>query len=77
MALNWEVDPDNFLSASVASGSKPGGLNTSVYAFPQAPITAPFRQEYVTDYEVGWKSRFFDRHVQTQVGFYYNTFKNF
>lgn len=77
ISLNWDIDNDNFAYAFVATGSKPGGLNTSLYAFPQQPIPAPFRQEYVTDYEVGLKSRLFDRHVRTQIGFYYNDFRNF
>ena len=77
VALNWTIDDDNFVYAFVASGAKPGGLNTSVYAFPPVPIPAPFKQEYVTDYEVGWKARFFDRHLRTQVGFFYNQFEDF
>ena len=77
VALNWEADENNFFYGFVATGAKPGGLNTSVYAFPQVPIPAPFNQEYVTDYEAGWKSRFMDRHIRTQVGFFYNQFKNF
>ena len=77
VSLNWTIDPENFVYAFVASGTKPGGLNTSVYAYPQVPIPAPFGQEHVTDYEIGWKSQFLDRHLRTQVGFYYNQYKNF
>ncbi len=66
VALNWKVDPNNFLYAFVASGAKPGGLNISLYTYPQQPIPAPFGQEYVVDYEVGWKSSLFDNHVRTQ-----------
>jgi len=77
VALNWKVNPDNFLYAFVATGAKPGGLNTSVYAFPQQPIPSPFTQEYVTDYEIGWKARLFDGHLRTQIGGFYDTFKNF
>jgi iron complex outermembrane receptor protein len=41
------------------------------------PIPGPFRQEYVWDYEIGWKSSLFDNHVHTQIGGYYNDFKHF
>ena len=77
VALNWTVNRDNFLYTFFATGAKPGGLNTTLYTFPIEPIPGPFRQEYVYDYEVGWKSQFFNRHLRTQVGFYYNTFENF
>jgi len=77
VTLNWKVDNDNFLYAFVATGAKPGGLNISLYAFPQQAIPAPFGQEYVTDYEIGWKSRLFDDHLRTQIGAYYNNFQHF
>jgi len=81
VTLNWNLDAKNFLYAFVASGAKPGGLNTTLYSLTVAgtptPIPAPFKQEYVTDYEIGWKSRLFDNHVRTQIGAYYNNFKDF
>ncbi|HEV7159322.1 MAG TPA: TonB-dependent receptor [Caulobacteraceae bacterium] len=79
ITLNWNLDDHNFLYAFVASGAKPGGLNVAVYtaASFSFPIPAPFRQEYVWDYEIGWKSSFLDNHIHTQIGGYYNNFKHF
>ncbi|HEX4740595.1 MAG TPA: TonB-dependent receptor [Caulobacteraceae bacterium] len=79
ITLNWNVDDHNFLYAFVASGAKPGGLNVAVYSAAtfSFPIPGPFGQEYVWDYEVGWKSSFLDNHVHTQLGGYYNDFKHF
>jgi iron complex outermembrane recepter protein len=77
ITLNWNLDSANFLYAFVATGAKPGGLNGSLYAGPAVPIPAPFKQEYVVDYEIGWKSRFFDNHLRTQLGAYYNDFHHF
>ena len=78
VALNWYVDAHNFLYAFVSSGAKPGGLNTPPYFGVGAGIVPPpFKQEYVTDYEGGWKSTLLDGHLQTQVGFYYNDFDHF
>ena len=74
--LNWQVDENNFLYAFVASGAKPGGLNGALY-FGGGVIPPPFRQEYVTDYEVGWKSSLLDNHLHTQLGAYYNNFNHF
>ena len=77
VSLNWTISARNFVYAFYATGAKPGGLNTTLYTYPIQPIPQPFRQEYVTDYEIGWKSQFFDRHLRTQLGFYYNDFDNF
>jgi iron complex outermembrane recepter protein len=76
VTLNWNVDAHNFLYAFVASGAKPGGLNGALY-FYGGQVPAPFRQEYVVDYEVGWKSSMFDNHLRTQLGAYYNDFQHF
>ncbi|THD59641.1 TonB-dependent receptor [Phenylobacterium sp.] len=76
VALNWNVNADNFLYAFVASGAKPGGLNTALY-FAGGGVPAPFGQEYVTDYELGWKSTLLDNHLRTQLGVYYNSFEHF
>jgi iron complex outermembrane recepter protein len=76
VTLNWNLDDNNFLYAFVATGAKPGGLNTAPY-FAGGLIPPPFRQEYVTDYEIGWKAKFFDNHLRTQMGGYYNSFDHF
>jgi iron complex outermembrane receptor protein len=73
VALNWNVDDNNFLYAFVATGFKPGGLNVPV----GLGIPAPFRPETVTDYEAGWKSTFFDGHVRTQIDGFYDDFSDF
>ena len=77
VTLNWNLDAHNFLYAFVASGAKPGGLNNIQLFAPGGPVPAPFAQEYVTDYEIGWKSSMFDNHLRTQVGAYDNSFHNF
>ena len=77
VALNWKVDDNNFLYAFVATGAKPGGLNISLYTYPEQPIPAPFGQENVVDYEIGWKSSLFDNHLRTQIGGFYSNFSHF
>jgi iron complex outermembrane receptor protein len=76
VTLNWNFNSTNFLYAFVATGAKPGGLNGSLL-FAGGGLPAPFGQEYVTDYELGWKSALFENHLRTQVGFYYNNFEHF
>jgi iron complex outermembrane receptor protein len=73
VALNWTVDAHNFLYAFVATGYRPGGLNVPV----GLGIPAPFDEEKVTNYEIGWKAGLADGRVRTQVDAYYNDYENF
>jgi iron complex outermembrane receptor protein len=79
VTLNWNLDSHNFLYAFVASGAKPGGLNDGVLYLSSFSLNVPppFKQEYVWDYEIGWKSSLLDNHVHMQLGGYYNDFKHF
>ena len=69
--LDWKP-ADNILTyANVSRGFKAG-------SFPTLPGTAvpsqePVQQEYVTDYEIGAKTQFFDHHLTfNATGFYYD-----
>jgi len=73
IALNWKIDPNNFLYSFVATGHKGGGLNIPT----GLALPATFKPEDVTDYEFGWKATSFGGHLKTQLGGYYNDYKNF
>jgi iron complex outermembrane receptor protein len=73
VALNWTINANNFLYVFVATGHKGGGLNPAT-SFVLPPI---FKAEDVTDYELGWKATAFGGHLKTQLGGYYNEYKNF
>ncbi|HJS88342.1 MAG TPA: TonB-dependent receptor [Steroidobacteraceae bacterium] len=71
--LSWAVNADNYLYAFVATGYKQGGLNLPIGTQYQQP----FRAEYVTDYELGWKASALDDHLRTQLDGYYDKYHNF
>jgi iron complex outermembrane receptor protein len=73
-AINWTISRNQFVYAFVATGTKAGGLNgANIFgATPRA-----FDPERVTDYEVGLKSTWLGGHLRTQLGGYYNRYKNF
>jgi iron complex outermembrane receptor protein len=71
--LSWAVNPDNYLYAFVATGYKQGGLNLPIGTQYQQP----FRAEYVTDYEMGWKATALEDHLRTQLDGYYDKYHNF
>ena len=60
--VNWKPNADQFFYAFFARGYRAGGVST---------VGTTFVHENLNDYELGWKSRMFDGHVQAQVdGFY-------
>jgi iron complex outermembrane receptor protein len=73
VSLNYTIDDHNFVYGFVATGFRPGGLNVPVgFGLP-----APFDEELVTSYEVGWKSGWLGGQLRTQVSAYYNEYENF
>jgi iron complex outermembrane receptor protein len=72
-ALNWTIDPHNFVYAFVATGFRAGGLNVPV----GLGLPAPFGPEKVTEYELGWKAGMLDGHLRTQLDAYYNDYQDF
>jgi iron complex outermembrane receptor protein len=77
VALNWKVDPNNLLYVSVATGHKPGGINTTPLPFGAGLKTVvPFQPEDLTDYEIGWKTTQFDGHLRAQLDAFYTDYTN-
>nr|WP_272800728.1 TonB-dependent receptor [Sphingobium sp. AntQ-1] len=66
-AVDYALADDVMVYASVSSGFKSGGYDTSTITNP------PFRPEKLTAYEAGVKSQFLDNRVRLNVaGFYYD-----
>ncbi|MES2754182.1 MAG: TonB-dependent receptor [Pseudomonadota bacterium] len=72
-SLGWEANSTNYLYGFIATGFKPGGLNVPV----GLGIPAPFDEETITSYELGWKSSFADRRIRTTLNGFYNSYKDF
>jgi iron complex outermembrane recepter protein len=68
LSLNYKPNDDNLIYVFAARGYKPGGLN---------PPGRTFNKETVWDYEIGWKSSFLDKRIRTQIGAFYNDYRNF
>ncbi|MFI4974116.1 MAG: TonB-dependent receptor [Caulobacterales bacterium] len=76
--VDWKINPNNFLYAFVATGHKPGGINTTPvpYSFSAFPVH-PFAPEDLVDYEIGWKATLADGHIKTQLDAFYTTYQRF
>jgi len=68
LALNFTPNANNLFYAFASRGYKNGGIN---------PPGGTFAPETVWDYEIGWKSTLFDRHLRTQIGAFYMRYNNF
>jgi iron complex outermembrane recepter protein len=66
--LDYTLDEHNFLYAFIATGHKGGGINSN---------GAVFSPEDVTDDEIGWKGTYFAGHLKTQLGAFYEDYRNF
>ncbi|HEY1447956.1 MAG TPA: TonB-dependent receptor, partial [Caulobacteraceae bacterium] len=77
VALNWLVNPDNTLYALVATGHKPGGVNTTPLPFGAGNGVVPFFPEDLSNYEIGWKSTVADGHLRLQFDGFYTPYRNF
>lgn len=68
------------LYASYNRGAKSGGFNyplSSTSPTAQPPPTLPYKPEYLTDYEAGFKSEWLDRTLQINGDAFYYDYKNF
>lgn len=67
--LQFQQTDDLLYYASVSRGFRSGGYST----LTEVQNQEPFDPEFVTAYEIGMKSKWFDRRLQTNLaGFYYN-----
>lgn len=75
--LNYQPSPEHFLYASIARGHSPGSINLASPSFFADRDHGTYQPMKVTNFEVGWKASFLDRHLQSQLSLYYQKFKNY
>ena len=71
VALNWQANPDNYFYVFAATGHTTGGVN--VIAF----LPRTFGPQETYDYEAGWKAKFFDGALHTQLGVFYDDIRQY
>jgi iron complex outermembrane recepter protein len=68
LGVDYRVNDQLFLYAKSSGASMSGGFNSR---FVPAPFTQQFTPEKVRDVEVGFKGDFLDRHLRTNLAFFY------
>ena len=73
--LSWKIDRDRLIYATYSTGFRPGGNNRDAVFNGNVIINAPFEADTITNYEIGWKTSFFDRSVRINGAFFYEDWK--
>jgi iron complex outermembrane receptor protein len=61
--LTYQIDPDHMIYATQSTGFRPGGVNRAVNQLP-------YKADYLTNDEIGWKTSWFGNSLRWNGDFY-------
>jgi len=70
--LNWRINDDKMVYFTWSTGFRPGGVNRNADV-----NSAPYKPDYLTNYEVGWKTTWADGTVRWNGAAYWEDWKDF
>jgi len=70
--LTYKFDPDKMVYATYSEGFRPGGVNRTA----QVGI-GPYEADYLKNYEIGWKTQWFDHRLRWNGAIFDEEWKNF
>ena len=68
--LSYKIDADHLVYATFSRGFRPGGVNQA-YGLP------PYGPDYLSNYEIGWKTSWLNHRLIFNGALYYEEWKNF
>jgi outer membrane receptor protein involved in Fe transport len=68
--LTWKIDPDRLVYATWSRGFRPGGIN-------RRTTIAPYQADFLTNYEIGFKTSWADRRLRINGAFFWQDWKKF
>jgi iron complex outermembrane recepter protein len=71
--LNYNLNPDSFLFASVATGYTSGGFSQGA----TEPFNPTYGPENLTNYEIGWKNQLFDNRAQINLDAFFMNYTGY
>ncbi|HET7756515.1 MAG TPA: TonB-dependent receptor [Steroidobacteraceae bacterium] len=74
--LTYKFDKDHLVYATYSRGFRPGGINRRTQAPPNPPL-ATYDPDYLTNYELGFKTAWLDNHLRFNGAFFWEDWKNF
>jgi iron complex outermembrane recepter protein len=70
--LTYKITPDKMVFATYSKGFRPGGVNRTA----QAGI-GPYQADYLKNYEIGWKTQWFDHRLRWNGAVFWEDWNNF
>jgi outer membrane receptor protein involved in Fe transport len=70
--VTYKFTPDHLVYATYSKGFRPGGVNRTA-----APGIGPYQADYLKNYELGWKTQWFDRRLRWNGALFWEDWKNF
>jgi len=70
--LTWHVTDDKLVYATVSRGFRPGGANRVLIG----GLNIPFKPDYLTNYEIGWKTSWFGNTLRFNGAIYQDDWKD-
>lgn len=70
--LTYKIDPNKMVYATWSKGFRPGGVNRTA-----APGIGPYQADFLTNWELGWKTQWFDHHLRWNGAIFQEDWKNF
>ena len=70
LTATYKFDPDRLIYATLSTGYRPGGINRNGNA-------GPYQPDYLTNYEIGWKTSWLDHRLVWNGAIYQEDWKNF
>jgi iron complex outermembrane recepter protein len=68
--ITYKISPDNLVYATYSKGFRPGGVNRS-------GTFGPYDADFLTNYEVGWKTQWFDHRLRWNGAAFLEDWNNF
>jgi iron complex outermembrane receptor protein len=70
--LTYKIDKDKMVYATWSEGFRPGGVNRTA-----AAGVPPYQADFLTNYEIGWKTQWFNHHLRWNGAIFQEDWKNF
>ncbi len=74
--LTYKFDEDAMIYTTYSKGFRPGGVNRRTQAPPDPPLST-YEPDYLTNYELGFKSSWLNNHLRFNGAFFWEDWKNF
>jgi iron complex outermembrane recepter protein len=74
--LTYKFDPDHLVYATFSTGFRPGGVNR-VYDTHINAIYPPYQSDQLKNYEIGWKTQWFDERLRWNGALFWEDWNNF